>query len=109
MAVDADPLTPSRYAYKAGADGNCDDSLGWIMGPAGSTISCSHRGGQGFESPQLHLWDLVSDQVRSSFLEPQPTSRAGVFGLVGRNLGDHLLPASRCGSVRLGVSWCLCV
>jgi hypothetical protein len=28
--------------------------------------------GSGFESPQLHLWDLVSDQVRSSFLKLQP-------------------------------------
>src|SRR5208282_3208490 len=30
----------------------------------------SHRGGQGFESPQLHLWDLVSDQVRRFSVNP---------------------------------------
>jgi hypothetical protein len=51
--------------------------------PAEPSTHRSHRGGQGFESPQLHLWDLVSDQVRSSFLEPQPTFRLGLLAWLG--------------------------
>jgi hypothetical protein len=66
----------------------------------------SHRGGQGFKSPQLHPLDLVSDQARGSFLRPQPSSLAGAFGMVGRNLGDHLLPASQCRRLLDGPAWC---
>jgi hypothetical protein len=47
------------------------------------------EGVRGIKSPQLHPLDLVSDLVRSSFLGPQPSSLAGAFGMVGRNLGDH--------------------
>jgi hypothetical protein len=67
--------------------------------------ACSHRGGQGFKSPQLHPLDLVSDLVRGSLLEPQPTSVAGAFGVVGRNLGDHLLPVPGCRRLLDGLAW----
>jgi len=48
----------------------------------------------------------VSDQVRSSFLEPQPTFLAGALGVAGRNLGDHLLLVPRCRRLLDGVPWC---
>src|SRR5215469_16612491 len=66
----------------------------------------SHRGGQGFKSPQLHPAIMVFDQVRSSSDRPHPSSSGGAFWVVGRNLGDHLLPVLRCGCVLLGDSRC---
>ena len=60
----------------------------------------SHRGGQGFESPQLHppngrgVWPGQKLVVQvSSYVRDE------TFGISGSNLGDHLLPASPCREV----------
>lgn len=54
-AIHTDSLTPSRYAYKAPAATVTIRLADHEHRPA-ARFPCSHRGGQGFGSPQLHLW-----------------------------------------------------